>query len=192
MNDGRSEWPLICQPGPDRRRDVLIARDQSESRDALMVSGFDLIGHNRTFQIHWIKRVLAYFIDLAAVFAPLWSFLYVQDIRAPWVYGILGGILLFLYSTFLEAIARTTIGKFIVGLEVRSVRGPMTFSKAVVRNIPKLFWFAFPLLDTLAGLVVDGDPRRRWSDNVLGTTVAQSHLIHVREHSFDAPSAGGR
>src|SRR5207249_2176170 len=83
-------------------------------------------------------------------------------------YGIFGGILLFVYSTFLEAIFRTTIGKFIVGLEVRSVRGPMTFSKAVVRNIPKLFWFAFPLLDTLAGLVVDGDPRRRWSDNVLG------------------------
>jgi len=157
-----------------------------------MVSGFDLIGHNRTFQIHWIKRVLAYFIDLAAVFAPLWSFLYVQDIRAPWVYGILRGILLFLYSTFLEAIARTTIGKFIMGLEVRSLRGPMTFAKAAVRNIPKLFWFAFPLLDTLAGLVVDGDPRQRWSDNVLGTTVAQSHLIHVREHSFESQTPSGR
>src|SRR2546429_8641910 len=137
MNDGRSEWPSICQGGRSARTDVLIARDQSEARDALMVSGFDLIGHNRTFQIHWIKRVLAYFIDLAGVFAPLWSFLYVQDIRAPWVYGILGGILLFLYSTFLEAIARTPIGKFIMGLEVRSLRGPMTFAKAAVRNIPK-------------------------------------------------------
>ena len=157
-----------------------------------MVSGFDLIGHNRTFQIHWAKRVIAYFIDLAAVFAPLWSFLYVQEVRAPWVYGILGGILLFAYSTSLEAIIRTTIGKFIMGLEVRSTRGPMTFSKAVVRNIPKLFWFAFPLLDTLAGLVVDGDPRQRWSDNVLGTTVAQSHLIHVREHSLERQPADGR
>ena len=157
-----------------------------------MVSGFDLIGHNRTFQIHWAKRVIAYFVDLAAVFAPVWSFLYSRDIRAPWVYGILGGIVLFAYSTALEAIFRTTIGKFIVGLEVRSTRGPMTFAKAVVRNIPKLFWFAFPFLDTLAGLVVDGDPRQRWSDNVLGTTVAQSHLIHVREHSFETPSTGGR
>jgi len=157
-----------------------------------MVSGFDLIGHNRTFQIHWAKRVTAYFIDLAAVFAPVWSLLYSRDIRAPWVYGILGGIILFVYSTALEAIFRTTLGKFIVGLEVRSTRGPMTFAKAVVRNIPKLFWFAFPFLDTLAGLVVDGDPRQRWSDNVLGTTVAQSHLIHVREHSFETPSTGGR
>ena len=157
-----------------------------------MVSGFDILGHNRTLQVHWLKRVVAFLLDLITVFAPLWSVLFLEGIRAPWVYGVSGGILLYAYSTFSEAISRTTVGKFIVGLEVRSVRGPMTFSKAVVRNIPKLFWFAFPLLDTLAGLVVDGDPRRRWSDNVLGTTVAQSHLIHVREHSFDAPSAGGR
>lgn len=157
-----------------------------------MVSGFDIIGHNRTFQIHWIKRVIAYFIDLATVFAPLWSVLYVQGIREPWIYGVAGGLVLFAYSSILEAIFRTTMGKFIVGLEVRSLRGPMTLSKALVRNIPKLFWFAFPLLDTLAGLVVDGDPRQRWSDNILGTTVAQSHLIHVREHSLDSLSADGR
>lgn len=157
-----------------------------------MVSGFDIIGHNRTFQIHWIKRVIAYFIDLATVFAPLWSVLYVQGIREPWIYGVVGGLVLFAYSSILEAIFRTTMGKFIVGLEVRSLRGPMTLSKALVRNIPKLFWFAFPLLDTLAGLVVDGDPRQRWSDNILGTTVAQSHLIHVREHSLDSLSADGR
>jgi len=55
-----------------------------------------------------------------------------------------------------------------IGLEVRSLRGPMSLSKAAVRNFPKLFWFAFPLLDTLAGLVVDGDPRQRWSDKILG------------------------
>src|SRR5438128_10769587 len=126
-----------------------------------MVSGFALIGHNRTFQIHWVKRVVAYFIDLAAVFAPLWSFLYMQGMRAPWVYGICGGIILFVYSTFLEAIFRTTIGKFIVGLEVRSVRGPMTLSKAVVRTIPTQFWFAFPLRDTMAGPVVACDPQHR-------------------------------
>ncbi len=157
-----------------------------------MVSGFDLIGHNRTFQIHWLKRVVGFLIDLVAVFAPLWSFLYIEGVRAPWAYGVFGGLALFAYSTFLEATLRATAGKFIVGLEVRSLRGPMTLSKAAVRNFPKLFWFAFPLLDTLAGLVVDGDPRQRWSDNILGTTVAQSHLVHVRVHSVDNADAGGR
>ena len=161
-------------------------------RDALMVSGFDLLGHNRTFQVHWLKRVVAFFLDLITVFAPLWSFLYLEGVRAAWVYGVAGGMSLFAYSTFSEAISRTTVGKFIVGLEVRSLRGPMSLSKAAVRNFPKLFWFAFPLLDTLAGLVVDGDPRQRWSDKILGTTVAQSHLIHVRTHPIEASDAGGR
>lgn len=156
-----------------------------------MVSGFDLIGHNRTFQIHWLKRVAAFGIDLVTVFAPLWSFFYVQGVRAPWAYGVFGGLVLFVYSTALEATLRATAGKFIVGLEVRSLRGPMTWSKAAVRNFPKLFWFAFPLLDTLAGLVVDGDPRQRWSDNILGTTVAQSHLVHVRHHAYPAETSGG-
>src|SRR2546426_4643565 len=103
-----------------------------------MVSGFDLLGHNRTFQVHWLKRVVAFFLDLITVFAPLWSFLYLEGFRAPWVYGVAGGIVLYAYSTFSEAISRTTVGKFIVGLEVRSLRGPMSLSKAAVRNFPKL------------------------------------------------------
>src|SRR5207247_1997840 len=82
----------------------------SHDRDALMVSGFDLIGHNRTLQIHWLKRVIAFFLDLVTVF----------------------------------------------------------------------------------GLIVEGDPRQRWSDKILGTTVAQSHLIHVRVHPLDAADANGR
>src|SRR6266704_4625006 len=94
--------------------------------------------------------------------------------------------------TGVQTCALPIFGKFIVGLEVRSLRGPMSLSKAAVRNFPKLFWFAFPLLDTLAGLVVDGDPRQRWSDKILGTTVAQSHLIHVRVHPIEASDAGGR
>ena len=161
------------------------------TRDALMVSGFDLLGHNRTLQIHWLKRVVAFFLDLVTVFAPLWSFLFFENIRAAWVYGVLGGIALYAYSTFSEAVTRTTVGKYIVGLEIRSLRGPMSLSKAAVRNFPKLFWFAFPLLDTLLGLIVEGDPRQRWSDKILGTTVAQSHLIHVRVHPLDATDANG-
>src|SRR5438094_10433051 len=160
-------------------------------RDALMVSGFDLLGHNRTFQVHWLKRVVAFFLDLITVFAPLWSFLYLEGVRAPWVYGVAGGIILFAYSTFSEAMTRTTVGKFIVGLEVRSLRGPMSLSKAAVRNLPKLFWFAFPLLDTLAGLVVDGDPRQRWSGKILGSTVAHSDRIRVRVHPMKTSYACG-
>lgn len=157
-----------------------------------MVSGFDLLGHNRTFQIHWAKRVVAFFIDILFVFAPLWTFLYFNGERAPWVFGVLGGAALYFYSVITEAIFRTTCGKFIAGLEVRPVRGPMTFAKAAVRNIPKVFWFLFPFLDTIAGMLVEGDPRQRWSDHILGTTVAQSHLIRVKVHRIEPARSGAR
>jgi len=157
-----------------------------------MVNGLDLLGHNRTFQMHWARRVAAFAIDLAAVFAPLWSTLYLDGIRRPEIYGILGGVILFVYSTVCEAVFRRTVGKLIAGLEVRSLDGPMTLAKAAVRSFPKLFWFAFPAIDTLAGLIVEGDPRQRWSDKVLGTTVAQSHLIHVRVHRLEPSDAGTR
>src|SRR2546427_466482 len=129
MNDGRAEWPRFVN-AVTVRADVLIARRPIGFRDALMVSGFDLLGHNRTLQVHWLKRVVAFFLDLITVFAPLWSFLYLEGVRAAWVYGVAGGMSLFAYSTFSEAISRTTVGKFIVGLEVRSLRGPMSLSKA--------------------------------------------------------------
>ncbi|MEK6986929.1 MAG: RDD family protein [Candidatus Thermoplasmatota archaeon] len=163
-----------------------------ESRDARMVSGFDLIGHNRTFQTHWVKRVLAFLIDVIFIFAPVWSLFYLSGERAPWVFAVFGGIFLYVYSTAGEAIFRRTCGKFLVGLEVRPLHGPMTFAKAAVRNVPKLFWFAFPLLDTIAGMMVDGDPRQRWSDHVLGTTVAQSHLVKVKVHRIDPARLGAR
>ncbi|OGS45405.1 MAG: hypothetical protein A3K66_01950 [Euryarchaeota archaeon RBG_16_67_27] len=163
-----------------------------ERRDALMVTGFDLLGHNRTFQIHWVKRLVAYFFDLSVVFGPLFIFLYALGERRPVVFSLLGGVFLYLYSTAAEAVFRRTFGKLVVDLEVRALKGPMTFSKAAVRNIPKLFWFAFPLFDTIAGLAVDGDPRQRWSDKVLGTTVAQSHLVHVRVHPIRTWDAGPR
>lgn len=155
-----------------------------------MVNGIDLLGRNRTFQIHWAKRVVAFLLDLALVFAPLWTVLYSAGERRPEVYGVLGGVWLYAYSVVGEAIFRRTLGKLIAGLEVRALRGSMTFAKAAVRNVPKLFWFAFPFLDTLAGLLVEGDPRQRWSDKVLGTTVAQSHLVHVRFHPIEAGRTG--
>src|SRR5512136_1444739 len=109
---------------------LFIARAPMEFRDAPMVTGFDLLGHNRTFQVHWAKRVAAFFIDILFVFAPLWTLLYFNGERAAWVFGVLGGVALYLYSVVGEAILRTTCGKFILGLEVRPLRGTMTFAKA--------------------------------------------------------------
>jgi len=141
-----------------------------------MVNGFDIIGQNRTLQIHWAKRVAAFAVDCLVVLAPVWILLFLLGERRVSVYGIGSGIAFFAYATVTEGIWRRTVGKTIAGL-----------GKAAVRNVPKLFWFLFPLLDTIAGLLVEGDPRQRFSDRILGTTVAQSSLIHVRLHRIEAP-----
>ena len=168
-------------------RYVLIRSPEMRDRDALMVNGFDIIGQNRTLQIHWAKRVVAFAIDCIVVLAPVWSVLFLLGDRRVTAYGVTSGLVFFAYATVAEGIWRKTVGKTIAGLEVRAVAGPMTLGKAAVRNVPKLFWFLFPLLDTIAGLLVEGDPRQRFSDRILGTTVAQSSLIHVRLHRVGAP-----
>src|SRR3989442_10985892 len=171
-------------------RYVLIRSPEMRDRDALMVNGFDIIGQNRTLQIHWAKRVVAFAIDCIVVLAPVWSVLFLLGDRRVTAYGVTSGLVFFAYATVAEGIWRKTVGKTIAGLEVRAVAGPMTLGKAAVRNVPKLFWFLFPLLDTIAGLLVEGDPRQRFSDRILGTTVAQPSLIHVRLHRIEAPQQG--
>src|SRR5512136_1944476 len=99
-------------------------------RDALMVTGFDLIGRSRTFQVHWLKRAAAFVIDTMTVFAPTWSFLYSDGVRAPWVYAIYGGLFLYTYSVAAEAVFHRPPGKYIVGLEVRANRGSVSFLQA--------------------------------------------------------------
>ena len=152
-----------------------------------MVSGFDILGQNRTLQVHWAKRIAAFVVDCIVVLAPVSTVLFVLGERRVAAYGIVSGIAFWAYATASEAILRKTLGKTLAGLEVRPVSGPMTFAKAAVRNVPKLFWYLFPVLDTVAGLLVEGDPRQRFSDRILGTTVAQSSLIHVRLQRAEAP-----
>src|SRR6266511_2913905 len=114
-------------------------------RDAPMVNGFDIIGQNRTLQVHWAKRIVAFAIDCVVVLAPVWTVLFLLGDRRVAAYGVLSGLGFFAYATVAEGILRKTVGKTIAGLEVRPVAGPMTLGKAAVRNVPKLFWFLFPL-----------------------------------------------
>src|SRR5712691_2725699 len=129
----------FCQPPQAGCSNRYIRPVPLRPRDARMVTGFDLIGQNRTFQVHWAKRVAAFWIDLVFTLGPTWIVLFAIGVKAPEAYGIGGGVVLFLYSTVAEAIWRRTPGKLVVGLEVRSLTGRMTLPKAAVRNFPKVF-----------------------------------------------------
>ena len=136
-----------------------------------MASGFEVLGHNRALQAHWARRVVAYVVDGIVVLLPTWTILTLLGSRDAVFLAIASGVVFVLYATTAEALQGQTLGKFALGLEVRGIGTPLTMRKAAARNAPKFFWYLFPLLDLLIALIGQGDPRQRFSDRAVGTTV---------------------
>jgi len=137
-----------------------------------MPTGYDLIGHSHDFRMHLLKRLAACMVDVAVVFVPVTVAIYLLDLEPKELLaGVISGFGWFLYSAVSESRTGTSLGKRMVGLAVASKDGPMTFSKGIVRNVPKMFWFIFLPLDMLVGLSREQDPRQRWTDGVAATTV---------------------
>lgn len=136
-----------------------------------MASGFEVLGHSPALQLHWARRFGAYVLDAIVVLMPTWTILRLLGAADAVFLAVASGVVFVLYGTAAEALHGKTLGKYALGLEVRSLRGPMTVGKAAARNAPKFFWYLFPLLDVLLGLLGQGDPRQRFSDRATGTTV---------------------
>jgi len=137
-----------------------------------MPTGYDLIEHSHDFRVHLLKRLAAGLLDAAVVFIPVTLAIYLTGLEPKELLaGVISGFGWFLYSAVSESRTGTSLGKRMVGLAVASKDGPMTFSKGIVRNVPKMFWFIFLPLDMLVGLSREQDPRQRWTDGVAATTV---------------------
>lgn len=140
-----------------------------------MPTGYDLIEHNHDFRVHLLKRLAAGLIDAVAVFIPVTAVIYIIGLEPmELLAGVLSGFIWFFYSTISESRTGSSLGKRTLKLVVVSMDGPMTFSKGLVRNVPKMFWYLFLPIDILVGLAVSKDPRQRWVDQVAGTTVVTS------------------
>ena len=137
-----------------------------------MPAGYDLLEHSHDFRMHLLKRLAAALLDAAVVFVPITLAIYLIDLEPKeMLAGVVSGFGWFLYSAVMESMKGTSIGKRMLGLAVASKDEPMTLSKGVVRNVPKMFWFIFLPLDLLVGLSRNEDPRQRWTDSVAATTV---------------------
>ena len=150
-----------------------------------MVTGLDLIGHNRPLQQHWLKRIVAFIVDAVLVLFPLWIVLELMHISAIQVYGFASGMFFFLYSAIAEGLWHRTPGKELMGLKVYSLAGKMDLHKAMVRSVAKFFWYILPPLDMLIGLASFGDPRQRLSDRIGGTTVVGAAVPTSLERTAD-------
>lgn len=157
-------------------------------KDDSMVTAFDLLGRNKPLQKHWLKRIIAYIIDLAIVTFPLYLLFLMLSVAFLGMgfsflfFPFAGGLILVFYSAIFEVTTRQTIGKKLMDLQVESLMGGLDISEALIRNVSKVH-AALVFLDTLAGMATDGDPRQRYTDRVSDTTVIASHEpVHVRRY----------
>src|SRR2546427_10306512 len=88
-----------------------------------MVNGFDIIGQNRTLQIHWAKRVAAFAVDCLVVLAPVWILLFLLGERRVSAYGGASGGGFFSYATVMGGGWGGGVGETLAGREVRAVGG---------------------------------------------------------------------
>ncbi|MCP8323366.1 MAG: RDD family protein [Candidatus Methylarchaceae archaeon HK02M2] len=165
---------------------VPIQEVPSEEPSTLLTTrtGLDRIGSDKNLQDHWIKRIIAIIIDSIIVFIASWillMFIIVPIIISGvlfygwffnwFLFPFFTGIILVLYSSFLESAYGWSLGKKIMELDVTTLDGKRaSIDKTFIRNFSKIY-VALLLLDLIVGLATEGDPHQKYSDRIAGTTV---------------------
>lgn len=149
--------------------------------------------------MHWIIRLVAYIIDSIIILIPtaIIYFIALVAIISTGFFALFGiwlllplilGIIEVLYFVILDVSWGATIGKRVLGLQVQMTNGgKVTFDKAFIRNISKIFWL-FLGLDWLIGILTPGDKRQKYTDRWAGTTVVQAGKSPVVMTSSPPPS----
>ena len=131
---------------------------------------------------HWLLRLIAFIIDsiIIGILAGIVYWLIIVPILwlggAPWwgflLLSFLLGILELLYFVLMDTSSGGTLGKRILGLQVQMANGSrVTFDKAFIRNMSKIFWL-FLILDWILGVAIAGsDQSQKYTDRIAGTTV---------------------
>jgi uncharacterized RDD family membrane protein YckC len=133
-------------------------------------------------QEFWGGRLAALIVDaifitllmwvLTAIFYPLVAWANLYPILNYWI--ILWGVLIILYFTVMEGKWSTTLGKGLFKLKVQAVDGTMNYKKAFLRNVSKFLWIPL-VVDMAVGFSRDKTgTRKRYLDQVAGTTVIKS------------------
>jgi len=158
-------------------------------------TGFDRLKDDKAFQDHWVKRVIAYVVDVAIVSVAVYFLLLVtalpvllavffgQTFPFAWFWGFwLGGIaplIVLAYFVIAEALFERTIGKELMGLRVARLDGKrLDLWYSLVRNVSKIA-FILLVLDVAVGLGTHGDGRQKYSDRYIGTTVETTNTNRI-------------
>src|SRR5271157_603590 len=147
-----------CARNGKRAQAIITSYDDLTERDEkLSTESSSQIDMN-----HWLYRLIAFIIDsiIIGIIAGIIFSLVIASLffGGGWVFYSWGwgfylgfpfllGLFELLYFVFMEASYGATLGKRLMGLQVQTVNGSkVTFEKAFIRNISKIFWL-FLLLD---------------------------------------------
>ncbi len=188
-----------------------------------MVAPLELVMKDSVLQENLFRRIVAIVIDgillaivyfiLAAILFAGWFFsgywwvrnaAYGHLASGAFGFGVLSlflGILGILYFAFMESYRGATIGKQLMSLKVVGENGEKPLiASALIRNISRIHWVLF-LLDLIGGLIMEGDPRQRFSDRIAKTVVyyqsstrtgpfVSPKILTQQEASAAAPPSG--
>ena len=151
-----------------------------------MATPFDQLTKDRRLQEHWLRRLVAYIIDMVIIWVIIWIIAFAVTFGHMWywytgyfiffTWSFISGIVVLLYTGILEGMRGTTIGKHLMKLKVVSRRSRMDIGKGLMRNVSKIFW-VFLLIDILIALLTAGGPRQRFLDRIIDTTVEDVNIM---------------
>lgn len=159
---------------------------QASGSASAPLSGVDSLIKESGAQNYWLKRVLAFVIDViivvvvlvvAAVFVAIPTFVFsgtagLTSLFAG-VFPVLAGVILFLYFIVAEVTRGATVGKGAMHLRVVGPSGGNpTLFQSLVRNLSKIYWVLL-LLDVVLGLATSKQYTQKLSDRFVGTSVVQ-------------------
>ncbi len=151
-----------------------------EARVKHRLSALEMMEHNRPLRRHWVARLTAMLLDFAIV--VVLSILIGLVLRSSFMGGglekfliitnIIVAVFWVFYSAVMEYYFGFTLGKKAMRLRVQSLKGPLFFWKAILRNVSKV-QIVLLVIDTLIGMATGGDPRQRFLDRIANTTVVR-------------------
>jgi len=166
-----------------------------------MVTGFDILGHDRNLRSHWLYRASAFIIDGLMIFVPLPVLLYLADVTDPLALAITLSVAFYLFSSAVETLTGSSVGKKFMRLQVHTHEGKALGGRVCLRNLDRLFWFVLPPINFALGMATRGDPRQTALDRLAGTVVVhagereryETHIEALKEmeaKAAQAPAAG--
>ncbi len=164
-----------------------------------MVTGFDILGHDRGLRSHWKYRAAAFIADALMIFIPLPLLLYFFGIADYFTVGLVLSVGFYIFTSITETLTGASVGKKLLGLKVHPMTGQSLGGRVCVRNLDRLFWFVMPPINFALGMATRGDPRQTALDRLAGTVVVHAGekeryeaRIEAMREAENKPAGAGR